>query len=637
MSITSPSHTKHKKIQFITSPISPIDTSDYPYETRKNESHIITYPHTNNYDDNFKDHSLEHRKLKPCSCSYLKHSLNQTVQQMILSHENTKKFAPLKILSPNTFLSPNQTQNIDQIEDGYYMIDYQSRGGIERIMYIQRSWRRYFMIKHISAEFIQSKIKGYLFRRKFRKLIERLRKYKEKLGEIQKIIDRYYIKTRFRLLKSIYESRMRSIYKGKLLYDLFSKMKLKNDLIEEELKRIKNRKEVCLVNSYSYTNDKVKVKRILIPAIIYKKTFNLYETYKIYRLYDELIIKIRKNKERIKIALLEKECFERKQKELQITSHLSNSNNKSISLAYNSIRSKFHISSILIQKSSFYRKSGFIKIISYKQISIISLTYHPIENSLNQKYKTKKVILNNSSFSKESFFNSNTYKLHECINQYILNKKINFKNKAKYESLYYINNKLENFFFSIEPKQDVVKIKREFNKNKHVNIKVTINKVYDENVDDFNKFDFFGKYNNDRNQKKSKKRQRKISNIYNNCVIDRDALYHRLINNRYSYYQGNSENNIDAKSCDPIRIHHRHGNIKSMKNDSTQISPLKETSTRYTYNPYLISNNRNDGLVHMKSKHIIINSPEDISIDENISNLAKKPKYSVYTNIVLSN
>ena len=91
----------------------------------------------------------------------------------------------------------NSTNNIDENnlnedDDNSFYIDFNSRGAIERIMYIQRAWRRYFLIKMFSSEFIQKHVKGFLIRKKIKKTLIALRAIKYSLDKLEIIMFKKY-------------------------------------------------------------------------------------------------------------------------------------------------------------------------------------------------------------------------------------------------------------------------------------------------------------------------------------------------------------------------------------------------------------------------------------------------------------
>jgi len=80
------------------------------------------------------------------------------------------------------------------------MFDFQSKGVLERIMYIQRAFKRMYLVRFYTAEFLQKHIRAYLTRRHLKKFVKELEVFNKGLKILNSIIcPKYYAKFFFLL------------------------------------------------------------------------------------------------------------------------------------------------------------------------------------------------------------------------------------------------------------------------------------------------------------------------------------------------------------------------------------------------------------------------------------------------------
>lgn len=118
-----------------------------------------------------------------------------------------------------------------EVEDNYYY------AYIQRVILIQRAYRKHFLIKNFSAEFIQKNVKGYLIRKKLNRYLSALRILKLQFKNLQKIVNKN--------TKRVFLFNL-STHKGipyifKLI--LFLQRRIKLFLKHKRLQRLKRKKE----------------------------------------------------------------------------------------------------------------------------------------------------------------------------------------------------------------------------------------------------------------------------------------------------------------------------------------------------------------------------------------------------------
>lgn len=171
------------------------------------------------------------------------------------------------------YVEDNEVENImlDEVPFKKSMLDYinvGSKSTIERILYIQRAWRRYFLVKNYSAEFIQKHIRRYLKVKKFKKFVINLEKIKNGVN----ILSMRAKKGLKPLYSKIKNSKSSVFLITNFQRMLRSKMKVKK-LLNERTKKKSSLKPVIMTKDQKSKN---KIQELNKKVKLIQKTFSSY-------------------------------------------------------------------------------------------------------------------------------------------------------------------------------------------------------------------------------------------------------------------------------------------------------------------------------------------------------------------------
>ena len=144
-----------------------------------------------------------------------------------------------------TIIDEGNIQTEETREDDYKkiditkIIDFNTKGALERIMFIQRAWKRRFLVKNFAAEFLQSHIRAFFTRSKFRAYCGKLTKMNQGLNLVSKILcpklfSMFFLQLRpFKSVRFItnFVVKIQKFYKGKKLRERLLKEKLKPKVV----------------------------------------------------------------------------------------------------------------------------------------------------------------------------------------------------------------------------------------------------------------------------------------------------------------------------------------------------------------------------------------------------------------------
>lgn len=171
------------------------------------------------------------------------------------------------------------------------ILDFETKGVLERVMYIQRAYKRRYLILNYTAEFIQSNYRAFKARKKVKKAFSDLSLFRNGLNRLSRVLCPKYF-TKFFMRLSNYKSKLFVVRYVIKIQKIYKTRLLIKKLKEEQIKRVVKEKAFIIKNK-TYSKNTKKINSINDnKTLLIQKTFNSY----LIRKYKAMLVEEKENR-----------------------------------------------------------------------------------------------------------------------------------------------------------------------------------------------------------------------------------------------------------------------------------------------------------------------------------------------------